>query len=91
MGKQFEVYKKEGCNINPDCYRVFYNNCFVMSFGNIDNENNRIDVCTEMNIDSNQFKEFFVSMINAAHQYSEQTGEDLFQEILKELDEGEEE
>lgn len=90
MDKQTEIYRKEGCTIEPNCFSLQLNdsnNAFIFSFAQMDKEKTRIDVLSEMSLPENGFMTIFKSMFEVAFEYEKETGKDLIEQILNDMEE----
>ncbi|MCR1823837.1 hypothetical protein [Terrisporobacter muris] len=84
INKVLEI-KNNDKEFEYNCYRVLYkDDKFNISFGNFDEDNNRVIVDTDINFSNESFKKFFDSILLSILDYQEKTGENFF-----EVDEGE--
>ena len=76
---EVEEIKNNDKDFEYNCYRILYkDDKFNISFGNFDEDNNRVVVNTDINFSNEGFKSFFEYILHCIADYQEKTGENFF-------------
>lgn len=68
-------------------YKVKYENeNFEFGFGKYNKVSNKLEIHTEFNLEVEEFKEYFSSILRAIFEYNEQTGKDFIKELIENND-----
>lgn len=91
--QELEIFLKDGCKISPNGFALDLvdeeKEKFVFSFADMNKDEGRIDVLSEVSIPEAGFKIILKRIFEVAFEYEEKTGIDLIKQVLEEDNEEE--
>lgn len=91
-GQKVKQVIRDDYEINPNTYRVNYNEetkCFELFYGVYDKNKEEMQIHSKVNINSNFFIQYFMSILDSLEEYNGVENDDIIEKIIERLNDEE--